>query len=389
MQINLELVSVIIPVYNLEAYVRECIESIQRQTYKNIEIIIVDDGSTDNTISICEEMASKDIRINFIKQNHLGVVTARGRGVKESKGKYIMFVDGDDWIEPNMAERLLENMKDVDIVCSGMFDEVEPNKVVKKVDKLKKGVSDIDYILKNMIFEENSDYLHPLSSFLWNKLYKSEIVKEVYSNLDPSITHGEDSVFLYKYLLKCKSVKILDECYYHYRFRENSASKSIDKKRLINATKIYVSLEDDFRNHKLKDRLLFQLEKWLTHYVGNAVNHDIGFSQYHGFPRFIIDTKNLYGKKIILYGAGNMGKDAYRQLLEFGYDVVLWVDKNWEFYNKEGKNIASIDDIGKVEYDVIFIAISDEEIVGEVKKELISKGIKGELLIWNKPMTVF
>lgn len=84
-----------------------------------------------------------------------------------------------------------------------------------------------------------------------------------------------------------------------------------------------------------------------------------------------------------------MGKDAYRQLLEFGYDVVLWVDKNCEVYNKEGKNVASIDDIGKVEYDVIFIAISDEEVVGEVKKELISKGIKDELLIWNKPMTVF
>lgn len=384
-----DLISIIIPVYNLEAYVRECIESIQRQTYKNIEIIIVDDGSTDNTIPICEEMASKDIRINFIKQNHLGVVTARGRGVKESKGKYIMFVDGDDWIEPNMAERLLENMKDVDIVCSGMFDEVEPNKVVKKVDKLKKGVSDIDYILKNMVFEEKSDYLHPLSVSQWNKLYKGEIVKNVYSDLDSSITYGEDSVFLYKYLLKCKSAKILDECFYHYRFRENSVVNSINKKILIDATRIYISLENDFKNHKLKDRLLFQLEKWITNYVGNAINNDIGFSQYYGFPRFIIDTKNLYGKKIILYGAGNMGKDAYRQFLEFGYDVVLWVDKNWEVYNKEGKNIVSIDDIGKVEYDVIFIAISDEEVVGEVKKELISKGIKDELLIWNKPMTVF
>ena len=101
-----ELVSIIVPVYNVAPYIRKCIESIQRQTYQKIEIIVVDDGSGDCSGEICEDMAMHDSRIKMIRQENAGVVTARCRGVEGADGKYIMFIDGDDWIEPAMVEVL-------------------------------------------------------------------------------------------------------------------------------------------------------------------------------------------------------------------------------------------------------------------------------------------
>lgn len=382
------LISIIIPVYNLENYVQECLESIIKQTYKNIEIIIIDDGSTDKTISICEEIANADNRVKFIKQEHSGVVIARGKGISISRGKYIMFIDGDDWIEHNMIEVLLNNMQNVDMVSSGVYKEVAPNKILKQVDNLKKGISDIEYILKN-IFNESLEEIHLLTPINCNKLFKSKIVKEIYCEIDSSITYGEDTLFLYKYLLKCESVMIIDECFYHYRWREGSVVHSINKQRLIDINKIYLSLEKDFREHVLSDILLLHLESWVIKMIGVAINEVMGFEKSEGIPSFIINTSKLEGKRIVLYGAGNMGKDAYKQLSRFGYEVVLWVDKNWEFYNKNGQNVFPIDDISKVEYDVIFIAIKNEQIVEEVKKELISKGVKKEALLWNKPMIVY
>ena len=145
------LVSIIIPVYNVELYVKESIESVLKQTYKNIEIIIVDDGSTDNSLKVCKEVLDTDKRIKVIHQENQGVVKARNKGIELANGDYIMFVDSDDWIDANMVEELVKNMVDVDIVTSGMYHEIEKGKVVEKYDQFTEGVNNIEIILKNMI----------------------------------------------------------------------------------------------------------------------------------------------------------------------------------------------------------------------------------------------
>ena len=116
-----ELISIIVPIYNIEPYLEDCIKSLTVQTYKNIEIILVDDGSTDGCPDICDKYASLDSRIVVIHKKNGGLVSARKAGLEKSSGKYIGYVDGDDWVEPLMYEDMYNNMKtsNSDIVASG------------------------------------------------------------------------------------------------------------------------------------------------------------------------------------------------------------------------------------------------------------------------------
>ena len=117
------LVSIVIPAYNVEAYIIECIESVQKQTYQNLEIIVVNDGSTDGTAAYCDKMAALDSRIRVLHRKNAGVVVARGVGVDISQGKFLSFVDGDDWIENNMYETMLKSAEEnhVQIILSNMY----------------------------------------------------------------------------------------------------------------------------------------------------------------------------------------------------------------------------------------------------------------------------
>ena len=123
----MDLISIIVPVYNVEKYIHECVDSIINQTYKNIEIILVDDGSPDNCGKICDEYAKKDNRIKVIHKPNGGLSDARNHGIDVANGEWLMFIDSDDWIEPNMAEKLLHsalnNKADLAISSVILFDE--------------------------------------------------------------------------------------------------------------------------------------------------------------------------------------------------------------------------------------------------------------------------
>ena len=117
------MISIIVPIYNVAPYLSQCIESLMEQTYKDIEMILVDDGSTDNSPAICEEYKKKDPRIRVIHQENKGVVSARKEGLRAARGTYIGFVDGDDWIEPDMYACMYQKLIDqkVDIVMCGRY----------------------------------------------------------------------------------------------------------------------------------------------------------------------------------------------------------------------------------------------------------------------------
>ena len=127
------MISIIVPVYNTEAYLPQCIESLICQTYKDIEIILVDDGSTDDSLRICDGYQKKDVRIKVLHQKNAGVVNARKAGLYMAAGEYIAFVDGDDWVEPDMYECMYQKLfeQDVDVVMCGRFEDT--GEVCKKV----------------------------------------------------------------------------------------------------------------------------------------------------------------------------------------------------------------------------------------------------------------
>jgi glycosyltransferase involved in cell wall biosynthesis len=130
------MISVIIPCYNSEKYLRECVESVLRQTYADLEIILVEDGSTDATSAICDEYASRDLRVTVLHKKNGGLSDARNAGIRLSKGEYIGFVDSDDWVEPDMFEALYNGLtlNDCDMSVCG-FNEVFANKIISPADR--------------------------------------------------------------------------------------------------------------------------------------------------------------------------------------------------------------------------------------------------------------
>ena len=179
------LISVIVPIYNVAPYLHECIDSIINQTYKNLEIILVDDGSSDGSEKICDEYAKNDNRIIVIHQQNKGLVCARKAGLKIATGEYIAYVDGDDWIEIQMYEYLLNKIleMDADFIDSGCIKQDKDKKIsyLPKRESSKIINLDIDIrykIIKNLLIDNISDSYY-ITPSIWAKLIKKNILKKL------------------------------------------------------------------------------------------------------------------------------------------------------------------------------------------------------------------
>lgn len=216
------MISVIVPVYNVEKYLDNCIESIINQTYSDLEIILVDDGSSDNSSKICDDWSEKDNRIIVLHQENQGVSSARNNGLRLAKGEYIGFVDSDDYIESKMYEillnKLLEDNSDIS-VCSSYV--VDKNGVVKTDTSLGNQQYSQEEAVKLISYKMNNS--------LWNKLFKAELIKNC--RFDENHTFGEDHLILLQILKNVNKVSFTNHSLYYYVQRENSITgMSFNKK---------------------------------------------------------------------------------------------------------------------------------------------------------------
>lgn len=388
---EIDKISVVIPVYNVMEYVGQCIESVCKQTYKNLEIIIVDDGSTDGSGEVCQEYAKKDSRIKLIRQKNSGVVSARNAGINLATGTYIGFVDADDWIDEQMYESLVEASDNYDLITSGYFknysnarDEICCFDIIPK--GIYKGKEEMETIWGNMIYWENS-FMRGFTVGICNKLFKLSIVKSFFSNISTKLQSGEDLVFLYYYILKCNSIKITHQVHYHYRMRQGSATHSVNDTFLQNANIFYLSLVDIFSSHYMKDRLLCQLEQLTIEIVCKGLNYSMGFSHGGRLMMYILPYREkLNGKDIVLYGAGRVGDDYFNQLKRNGEcRIVSWVDRNYQQYTDKDLEIHDITDLQKLEYDYVIIAVKDSKLAQSITKELVERGIMRSKILWDEP----
>lgn len=208
-------ISVIVPVYKVEPYLRKCLDSIVNQTYRNLEIILVDDGSPDNCPAICDEYAAKDARIIVIHQANAGVSAARNAALDIATGDYIGFVDSDDWLELDMYEYLLHLAQTFDAHVSqcGYMEEGE--------HRLQLYTPIIDQMAQGGETGFSSDDWHKLSYANWNKLYRTEIVGEL--RFDENYVFGEDLLFNVQVLQRTQKVCFGSQAKYHYLQRQGSA----------------------------------------------------------------------------------------------------------------------------------------------------------------------
>lgn len=213
------MISVIVPVYRVEAYLDRCIESIRSQTVTDPEIILVDDGSPDRCGQICDCYAAIDDRIKVIHQENRGLSGARNAGLEAACGEYVCFVDGDDEIDPGMFKSMERAIRSdaYDLAICG-YRRFTGNDAIPPTKTEGKGEPMTEEALWDEVFCR-------LNNAAWGKLYRRERIGNL--RFPERMIHGEDLIFNLKYLTRCKNGVILDTPYYHYRIREDSITRSV------------------------------------------------------------------------------------------------------------------------------------------------------------------
>lgn len=259
MKENNNLISIIIPVYNGERYLQKCIESVTNQSYKNIEIILVNDGSTDKSGEICDEYAIKDKRIKVMHKENGGPAVARNEGIKTSKGEFIFFLDVDDFIEKNALNLLIE-----------AYEGHKADVIIGDFKKIKEGIvegrKDISFPSNKLLTEQNiieysrfylkkpNKYL--LFAFSWGRLFKSSIIKDNNIFFDNDLYTFEDVAFNFEYLKYVEGIYFLKEELYNHLIHDNylSATMTIEggPKKLF-GYKQALNKINDFLKNKIND----------------------------------------------------------------------------------------------------------------------------------------
>lgn len=228
-----KLISVIVPAYNAEGYIERCIRSILNQTFQDIEVIIVDDGSQDGTYGICEKLKKQDQRINIIRQENAGVSEARNKGLEVASGQFIMFVDADDWLDTNYIEVMVLNMSTNDqVVVSNFVEDYLGKQEKREYDKIneERVVSLKEEIFKDFISEKIYTYV------VWAKLYRSDVIKK---HRFEQLSYSEDAIFTRKVLSECTQIRLIDNEGYHYYIGVGVTSrKNREKEKLFGALKM-------------------------------------------------------------------------------------------------------------------------------------------------------
>lgn len=383
------LISVIIPVYNVKEYLRDCLESVIGQTYKNLEIIVVDDGSTDGSSKLCDELAEQDTRIKIIHQKNNGVAVARKKGVMCSRGAFICFVDADDEIDKKMIEYMAGRIGKCDLLTTGLCFHGVQGEHIEKWDSIEKGIYSTDkekeYLTANMLAYKNQ-FDYGILPYLWNKMFRAEILKPFIASMNSSLSYAEDVEVLFPYILRCKAVCVTHECLYYYRAREDSATYSENKDYMCDLFKVYQSLEKAFQNHSQEKALMHQLQLFVTERI-YAITGYMGFSVNAQIIKYCFPYSELKrGSKIVLYGAGRVGMDYYRLIhRQKMLELALWVDKDWEKYNDISTPVYAPETVKNCDYDYIVIAVRKGEIANEIREELVKRGIEPDKILWRVP----
>lgn len=270
------MISIIVPVYNVEQYLTKCLQSILIQTYQNFELILVNDGSTDNSLVICEEYKKKDSRIRIINKENGGLSSARNAGLKEMKGDYIVFIDSDDWIEKDYLQKLFDSLLDnnADIVqCNFIKEDIHGRTLQKFCDN--KVVTEGKNFIKNLY--NRKTYLQTV--VVWNKIYR----KEIFTNtlFDEGI-HHEDEAIIHELLYKASKIVCIDNILYHYIVRQNSITqqrlspKSLDAIYALEKRMIFFKNNNEYILLSMTMPIYFRLLVKFTNKFKNSKNSNYG-----------------------------------------------------------------------------------------------------------------
>jgi glycosyltransferase involved in cell wall biosynthesis len=434
-------VSVIMPVYNAEAYLNECMESVLNQSLKEIEVICVDDGSTDRSVAILEEYRKQDSRLIILRQKNLYAGTARNNGMKIARGKYLSFLDADDIFESDMLEESYKQAEKVNadiVVFGGRCFEKDISKAYDYPALLR-----TDMLPDNEVFEpdENFEYLFNFTTpSPWNKLYRRSFIEDNQLSFQ-ECKRVNDAYFVKVSLAMAKRIGIVNKNFIYYRTNNSlSLQGSLNesplqfywvlsdiKDKLLSISKFKAN-EKSFRRFSLSfciynlerltdEKAFVELYNALREYIfeqlgikGTSTDDYYNKYAYNQYMKIMSYSPTAYlldnclnlrknggkeylfpfgevrqGSRIILYAAGNVGKKYYRQIQKTKYcNIVAWVDKSIRL--AENTDIKSPDEIDLDDCDYLVIAVDKESLAKEIKEKLITDyKVDPAKIIWNRP----
>lgn len=358
--VNTPLISVVIPVYNVEEYFDQCMQSVLSQTYKNLEIILVDDGSTDKSGEMCDTYAMQDKRVQVVHKENGGLVSARKAGVVLATGEYTSYIDSDDWVDIDMYENIVNVIyeNNPDVVLFGSKKEYQERTELRK-EYLAPGIyykEEYEEIVKQYIKECEYFYMPIVAQYLWSKLFRTELIKEEQVKVCDEISLGEDCLS-YACLLKANTVQVIDLQPYHYRVRPSS---------IVHTKKRY-------------DKCLLLIQ-YLNNIMGDISYLRPLLIQCIYYQLALVDaSKAIYfpnlrkEDRIVIYGKGVMAVAVETAIRKQQLcTIVNWVDSN---------NIDDLKSMDERDYDYVIIAITVHEIVRKIEELLSKMGVKNKKIM--------
>ena len=381
-------VSVIVPAYNSEQYIKECVDSILKSTLEDIEIILVDDGSIAQTVQICDSYAEKFDKIHVIHQENKGQNAARLAGTLVANGDYIGFVDSDDWIDPKMYEELWQqaHSQNADMVCCGCIYEKGKYQEIR-CNALKKGMYNKKEILQEVLpymVSFGSDYAKDriIEPHLVDKLFRRNLVLQELLDWNKSIFWGEDAFITFKCVARADIIIVLESALYHYRIHQESILRRQDKRAISS----YSLLLNELLDFSYKNNINIKQVQWYGITVAREmlrIGLNVPSSKFWQFPYSDFEK----GQHIVLYGAGDVGRCYYNQVKISGFFAeIIWTDSNVE--KLKDNYLCKADEALKTEYDKVIIAIEKEYIAVEIKQQLLEKFVPIEKIYWKEPDSV-
>ena len=368
--------SVVVPVYNIASYIDRCVESIVRQSYRNLEIILVDDGSSDGSREKCDQWVQRDTRVFVLHKQNGGLVSARQAGVEAATGEYLAYVDGDDWIEEMYAEMLeLAVASDADVVTLGLVRNyaghtvLNPENIAAGIYRGKKLEEDF----WPQMIDTRHFFCSRVNGHITTKIYKTELIKKFQMRLSADITIGEDAAVVYPCFLAADCVVVLDRSSYHYVMRAGSVMdiRGGEEKSLREIENILHETADRYKDKVPNIKRQFEL---LMTYICLLTAPE-------KVLRFDKDKTCLYQgleekDRILLYGAGRFGKALHKYMEDHKVCKILaWTDK------ARVEGIVPIEEAMRQSYDKVVIAVLLSEVSEEIKAELLTRGIESDRIV--------
>lgn len=382
----MKLLTVIVPLYNKAEYIEECINSILIQNIVEFDLIIIDDGSTDNSGIICDRMAEEDSRITVIHQSNKGPIFARYTGIKQCKTKYVTFVDADDFICAGAYdEAVLYMEQEYDQIFYEISRYYNNNNIHREHHVLSPGIYDRERIVNEVYpilmwdFKNNTPGIECSQCV---RVIKKELLLSAYSRFDGlNIYYGEDMAITYPTMCETNDLVVVPNSYYMHRQREEGI------------VPIYIKSSSFFENvHNLFSflRRVMQNETYdfsmqidyLYIYSVEMKKKCYELYKHHKdviFPFGAIDRN----KNIVLYGAGEIGKIFFEQLNRTKYcKSIIWIDKNADYIADDHvQGLSKLDDDVSHNADYIVVAIENKNISREVKECMVKKGFSNDKIV--------